>query len=134
MPEIAVVGGTGIYNPDTFELIKEVRPNTPYGKPSSKIMIGKIAGVEIAFLFRHGERFYGFAGLRSDGEVLSFAPRLPERWKRLCFSVMYQSRVLRITMERNSTLFQLTQGEPLDVRIYGEAHVLTRQETRIQCL
>ena len=54
MPKIAVVGGTGIYNPDTFELIEEVYPDTPYGKPSDKILIGRIAGVEVAFLHRHG--------------------------------------------------------------------------------
>ena len=54
MPRIAIVGGTGIYNPDSFETIRTVFPDTPYGKPSDEIMIGKIAGVEIAFLFRHG--------------------------------------------------------------------------------
>ena len=54
MPEIAIIGGTGIYNPDTFELIDKVFPDTPYGKPSDEILIGKIAGVEIAFLHRHG--------------------------------------------------------------------------------
>jgi 5''-deoxy-5''-methylthioadenosine phosphorylase len=54
MPKIAIVGGTGIYNPDSFETIKTVFPDTPFGKPSDEIMIGKIAGVEIAFLFRHG--------------------------------------------------------------------------------
>jgi len=54
MPEIAIIGGTGIYNPDTFELIEKVFPDTPYGKPSDEILIGKIAGVEVAFLHRHG--------------------------------------------------------------------------------
>ena len=54
MPTIAIIGGTGIYNPDTFELIEEVFPDTPYGKPSDRILIGKITGVEVAFLHRHG--------------------------------------------------------------------------------
>jgi len=54
MPKIAVIGGTGIYNPDSFETIKTVFPDTPYGKPSDEIMIGRIADVEVAFLFRHG--------------------------------------------------------------------------------
>ena len=54
MPKIAIIGGTGIYNPDSFETIKTVFPDTPYGKPSDEIMIGRIAGVEVAFLFRHG--------------------------------------------------------------------------------
>ena len=55
MPKIAIIGGTGIYNPDTFEEIEEVFPDTPYGKPSDPIMIGKINGVEVAFLYRHGK-------------------------------------------------------------------------------
>jgi 5'-methylthioadenosine phosphorylase len=53
MPKIGIIGGTGIYNQDSFELIKEVYPNTKYGKPSDKILIGKINGVEVAFLHRH---------------------------------------------------------------------------------
>ena len=56
MPKIALIGGSGIYNPDNFELIEEVFPDTPYGKPSDPIMIGKINGVEVAFLFRHGKQ------------------------------------------------------------------------------
>ena len=54
MPKIAIIGGTGIYDPDSFETIKTVFPDTPYGKPSDEIMIGRIAGVEVAFLTRHG--------------------------------------------------------------------------------
>lgn len=56
MPKIAIIGGTGIYNPESFELIREEYPDTPYGKPSDPIMIGKINGVEVAFLFRHGKK------------------------------------------------------------------------------
>jgi len=33
-----------------------VYPDTPYGKPSSPILIGKINGVEVAFLHRHGTK------------------------------------------------------------------------------
>lgn len=54
MPKIAIIGGTGIYNPDSFETIRTVFPDTPYGKPSDEITIGRIAGTEVAFLFRHG--------------------------------------------------------------------------------
>ncbi len=54
MPKIAIIGGTGIYNPDSFETIETVFPDTPYGKPSDEIMIGRIADIEVAFLFRHG--------------------------------------------------------------------------------
>ena len=67
---------------------------------------------------------YGFAGLRSDGEQLIFAPRLPERWKRLTFSVMYRGRVIRICMEADKTVFCLAQGEPLTVLIYDQPHTI----------
>jgi len=71
---------------------------------------------------------YGFAGLRSDGDQLSFAPRLPERWKRLTFSVMYRGRIIRIRMETDRTGFVLAGGEDQDVRIYGRPVTLTAEE------
>ena len=63
---------------------------------------------------------YGFAGLRSDGEQLIFAPRLPERWKQLTFSVMYRGRVIRLCMEADKTTFTLEQGERLTVLVYDK--------------
>ncbi len=71
---------------------------------------------------------YGFAGLRSDGDLLRFAPRLPDRWKSLCFSVVYRGRVIRVRMERNGTGFRLAEGEPLDVQVDGRVCTLDRQE------
>ncbi|MDR2865926.1 MAG: S-methyl-5'-thioadenosine phosphorylase [Methanomassiliicoccaceae archaeon] len=55
MVRIGVIGGSGIYNQDTFETIRKVYPDTEYGKPSDEIVIGKIAGVEVAFIPRHGK-------------------------------------------------------------------------------
>jgi len=74
---------------------------------------------------------YGFAGLRSDGEVLRFAPRLPDRWKRLTFSVMYRDRVIRIRMEKDQTAFSLAQGAPLTVLIYDAPCILDANEQMI---
>ena len=68
---------------------------------------------------------YGFAGLRSDGDQLRFAPRLPERWKHLSFSVMYRGRVIRICMEADKTTFRLEQGDPLTLLIYEQPLTLT---------
>ncbi|HSV42850.1 MAG TPA: S-methyl-5'-thioadenosine phosphorylase [Methanomassiliicoccales archaeon] len=51
---IGIIGGTGVYDPDMFELKETVRPFTPYGAPSDDIQIGEIKGVPVAFLPRHG--------------------------------------------------------------------------------
>jgi len=73
---------------------------------------------------------YGFAGLRSDGDVLHFAPRMPERWKRLEFSVLYRGRVILIRMEKDGSAFRIAEGEPLNVRIYdGEYRLDTGELT-----
>ncbi len=71
---------------------------------------------------------YGFAGLRSDAEKLIFAPRLPERWRCLNFSIRYRGRVIRLCMEADKTGFRLTEGEPLEVLVYGKPVTLTGKE------
>lgn len=54
MPKIAIIGGTGVSNKDNFTLESTLYPDTPYGKPSDEIQIGKFCGVDVAFLHRHG--------------------------------------------------------------------------------
>ncbi len=56
MPQakIGVIGGTGLYDIEGMTDIEEVNIDTPFGKPSDTITIGKLEGVGIAFLPRHG--------------------------------------------------------------------------------
>jgi len=52
--EIAIIGGTGVYDPEAFEDAKEVQIETPFGKPSDSIVVGNFAEKKVAFLPRHG--------------------------------------------------------------------------------
>jgi len=52
--KIAIIGGSGIYNIEGIKIIKKISVNTPFGKPSDKIIIGSLKEKEIAFLPRHG--------------------------------------------------------------------------------
>ncbi|CAG8442608.1 17243_t:CDS:2 [Dentiscutata heterogama] len=53
--KIAVIGGSGLYKFDHLTPIKEIYPETPWGYPSSKIVIVEDSrGSQIAFLSRHG--------------------------------------------------------------------------------
>ncbi|KAG0217201.1 CorA metal ion transporter [Mortierella sp. NVP41] len=57
--KIAVIGGSGLYNLEGLELVAEVNPDTPWGKPSDAITIAKTStGLHIAFLARHGRGHY----------------------------------------------------------------------------
>ena len=52
--KIGVIGGSGLYDIEGMENIEEVDINTPFGRPSDKIVVGKLEGIGIAFLPRHG--------------------------------------------------------------------------------
>lgn len=52
--EIAIIGGSGLYNmPDLTNIQEQIIP-TPFGNPSDAILIGTLQGKQVAFLPRHG--------------------------------------------------------------------------------
>lgn len=56
MPEakIGVIGGSGLYRMEGMTEVEEVEVETPFGRPSDAITVGKVEGVSMAFLPRHG--------------------------------------------------------------------------------
>ncbi|MFH1064526.1 MAG: S-methyl-5'-thioadenosine phosphorylase [Candidatus Woesearchaeota archaeon] len=54
MVKIGIIGGSGLDNPDILEGAKDIEVSTPYGAPSSPLKTGKIKGVEVVLLARHG--------------------------------------------------------------------------------
>lgn len=51
---IGVIGGTGLYEIEGMQNIREVNVPTPFGDPSDAIIVGTLEGTDIAFLPRHG--------------------------------------------------------------------------------
>ncbi|HXX59334.1 MAG TPA: S-methyl-5'-thioadenosine phosphorylase, partial [Dehalococcoidales bacterium] len=51
---IAVIGGTGLEDMAGLKEVQTIDVPTPYGKPSDKILLGKLDDVRVAFLPRHG--------------------------------------------------------------------------------
>ncbi len=54
MPEVGIIGGSGVYSMEDLEDLREVWVETPYGAPSDLYRIGRLGGIEVAFLARHG--------------------------------------------------------------------------------
>src|SRR3989339_1171505 len=54
MTKIGIIGGSGLDNPDILTDVKDVSLATKYGNPSSILKTGKISGVEVVLLARHG--------------------------------------------------------------------------------
>lgn len=53
--DIAIIGGTGLYDTTILTNAVEVKMSTPFGSPSDLITIGEFEGTKIAFLPRHGK-------------------------------------------------------------------------------
>ncbi|TIB87411.1 glutamate biosynthesis-related protein [Wallemia mellicola] len=54
-PLIGVIGGSGFYKLDNLTHVEDIDVTTPWGKPSSKVMILNLpSNVQIAFIARHG--------------------------------------------------------------------------------
>jgi 5'-methylthioadenosine phosphorylase len=51
---IGVIGGSGIYDIAGLEGASWVRVKTPWGEPSDEVLVGRLEGVPMAFLPRHG--------------------------------------------------------------------------------
>ncbi len=53
-PILGIIGGSGLYGMNDLHLLETLTPDTPFGQPSSPVLIGEIEGHTIAFLARHG--------------------------------------------------------------------------------
>ena len=51
---IGVIGGSGVYQIEGLERASWVKVDTPWGIPSDQILVGRLSGVPMAFLPRHG--------------------------------------------------------------------------------
>lgn len=56
MVKIGIIGGSGLEDTKILKDTKEIEADTPYGKPSSPLTIGKIEGVDVVLLSRHGKK------------------------------------------------------------------------------
>jgi 5'-methylthioadenosine phosphorylase len=55
---LAIIGGSGLYNMPGLQNTQEREVSTPFGKPSSPIILGELEGQQVAFLARHGVGHY----------------------------------------------------------------------------
>lgn len=51
---IGIIGGSGLYHLEGFTGQKRVKVPTPWGPTSDDLVVGRLAGREVAFLARHG--------------------------------------------------------------------------------
>ncbi|MFO8048012.1 MAG: S-methyl-5'-thioadenosine phosphorylase [Desulfosudaceae bacterium] len=56
MNKIGIIGGSGLDDPDLLKDAHQEKVITPYGEPTSPLMCGRVDGVEVMILARHGRK------------------------------------------------------------------------------
>ena len=51
---LGVLGGSGLYAMEGLEAVEELEIATPFGAPSDRLLLGRLGGMEVVFLARHG--------------------------------------------------------------------------------
>ena len=56
MTKIGIIGGSGLDDPKLMQEIQEINQETVYGMPSSVLTSGRIGGVKVVVVARHGKK------------------------------------------------------------------------------
>jgi len=75
---------------------------------------------------------YGFGGLRTDGDVLSFSPWIPRQWNAFRFRLLYRGSVLEVSVNKEVAEFSIVQGKPVQVKIYDKPVLIDAKGTKIR--
>ncbi|MFI1973203.1 family 65 glycosyl hydrolase [Streptomyces cinnamoneus] len=91
------------------------------GNTRDGIHIASLAGTWFALVI-------GFGGMREYDGLLAFTPRLPEQLGRLCFTVQFRERRLRVEITGQTATYTLLEGEDLGIRHCGERLTISAGE------
>lgn len=52
--KLGIIGGSGLYEMEGLDIKERLDILTPFGNPTSEIIVGELEGLEVAFIARHG--------------------------------------------------------------------------------
>jgi maltose phosphorylase len=77
---------------------------------------------------------YGFGGMRSDCDQLSFSPSIPKKWGGYSFRIHYQNDILQVSVDKEKAYFQSMHGTELNILVYGQVVVIKDQKIEVEIL
>ncbi len=75
---------------------------------------------------------YGFGGMRSDGDVLSFAPKMPKKWKGYSFTIIVRGSILHVDVAEGRATFKISEGDSVTVEIFGKKYEITKEGVSVE--
>ena len=77
---VGVLGGSGLYAMPGLEPLEEIELSTPFGSTSDSLRLGRLHGMEVVFLARHGRHHHLLPGEVPYRANLWAMRRLGVRW------------------------------------------------------
>ena len=69
---------------------------------------------------------YGFGGMRSDGDTLSFQPSIPAHWDGYSFQVTYRGALIRVEVSQSEAILRVVEGNAVKIKINGQLQEINR--------
>lgn len=73
---------------------------------------------------------YGFGGMRSDGNFISFCPSIPKEWEGYSFRITYRNHIILVEVNKETVCFRTMEDASVTIRVYGET-LLLGQEPKV---
>jgi trehalose/maltose hydrolase-like predicted phosphorylase len=86
----------------------EIDLNNNMGNAAGGVHAAALGGLWQAMIF-------GFAGVRTHSQGVSFAPTLLPKWKRVAFPMQWRGRRLRVALQPESVRVAVTESDPLTI-------------------
>ncbi len=75
---------------------------------------------------------HGWAGMKIDGDILTFNPTIWKGWKSYAVRVVYQNALIKISVDQTKAVFELLEGaENLRLKIYDTIHLLSKEGVEV---
>jgi maltose phosphorylase len=70
----------------------------------------------------------GFAGMRVEGESLSFKPFLPKSWKSYAFNILHRGKLVRLKVQEHSIEVKNLSSNKVSMKIYKKRYSILPSE------
>ena len=118
---IAARIGDGYLAQQYLKQASEIDLNNNMGNAAGGVHAAALGGLWQAIVF-------GFAGLRTHSDGISFAPSLLSRWSRLAFPLKWRGREVRVALEPETIRVAGFGSEPLMVRLERGPEISVRPD------
>ncbi|MCY1712689.1 glycoside hydrolase family 65 protein [Caproiciproducens galactitolivorans] len=75
---------------------------------------------------------YGFGGMRSDGDILSFHPTIPKQWRSYSFQILLGDDTLFIKVEQEKLRIHTKNGSKQTISLYDRNTVIGQEEVVVK--